>query len=282
MGAPAVRGLGPVWGALALAACVSLEEAPMPRGAVRPGQRTLLLVYASPGPWLGEADSKVETAAKVVPGLGLAVQAAQDERDLARSKDLQQYLPPWRPEEALASLLRTELASSGHPGRLLSPAEAELSAEALGELNKAQDPLDWRRRYLEEGALSRDYSRFLSLDDALVFEVNLAWGASSDGEGNLSPCLSAVARLYRAGTMRLLWRHEDSAEDPAMAKTLYDFKTRPQDLLGSWERLIPGLAQKIAASYRTKLQPAASPSLPGDSAARPAGVPVSLSTATAR
>lgn len=280
-----MKRLFPWLAALFLGACVSLEETPMTKGAVAPGQRTVLLVYASPGPVITESDSKVETAAKIVPGLGLVVQSAQDERDLAASKDLQQYLPDWDPREAFYPLLAQELKSSGHPGRFVSPEEAELPSDTLKRFNRSENVLDWRLRYyLEdpERPTPRNYSPILSLDDAVIFEVNFAYGAASDGEGNATPNLSAVTKLYRANTMKTLWRHEDSVEDKAGAKTLYEFKLQPQDLMGKYQKLMPLLAQKIAASYRENLMKAGAFVAPPAPAGRPSTTTaVAVSTPTA-
>src|SRR5579884_2174114 len=76
-----------------IAACVSVEEAPLGRTAVQKGQRTILLVYPAPAPYVGEDQTKGETAAELIPGLGLVVSDAQNQRDLEASKDLQPYVP---------------------------------------------------------------------------------------------------------------------------------------------------------------------------------------------
>ncbi|MDT1107437.1 hypothetical protein, partial [Pseudomonas aeruginosa] len=66
----------------------------------RPGQRLVLAVYPSPGPWIVDAaDSKAEAAAKISP-VGFLMQSVQNEHTLTVSKDLQQYMP--RPHYALA------------------------------------------------------------------------------------------------------------------------------------------------------------------------------------
>ena len=107
--------------ALVLGGCVSLEEQTLPKGAIADGQRTLLLVYASPGPIFVEDDSKVETAAKIVPGLGLVVKSVQDDSQTRKSKELAQYLPPsFDPAAEFLPLLSKELKNnSGHPGRFI-------------------------------------------------------------------------------------------------------------------------------------------------------------------
>lgn len=296
------RRLAPLLVAPILGACVSLEEAPLPRGAVSPGQRTVLLVYSSPGPVITELDSKAETAAMILPGLGLLVQSAHDDRDLAASRDLQQYLPAWDPAGKFHPLLARELATTGHPGRFIGAEEAGLSPAELSGWNKAEHYLDWRRRYFQENPelpAPRDYSKNLSLDDALIFEVDLAHGVERDGEGNAAPNLSAAVRLLRASTLRTLWRREMAVEDKAGARTLYDFKVEPDDLIAKWEKLMPALAGKIAAALRENLKAegppapaaaaaavstAAAPAVAvSTSAAAPAAPPeVGISTAAAR
>ncbi|MBI4377124.1 MAG: hypothetical protein HY549_11830 [Elusimicrobia bacterium] len=244
--------------ASSLGACVTLEEASMSKGAVQSGQRLIVLVYPSPGPLLSEQDSKVESAAKVVPGIGLVVQSAQNERDLEASKDLQRYLPAWKPAELFFPLIMRELQGIGQPGKLTTAEEAEIAPDMLAKFNQASDLLDWCSRYYwnTPGAsgLSRNYSKLLSLDDALILEVNLAYGASTDGEGNAVPTLSAVTRLLKANTMRLLWRHEDMVEDRAGMRTLYDFKVDGRDLVTKYERLMPQLGSKIALNFRQALE----------------------------
>src|ERR1017187_5051270 len=84
----------------AAAGCVSFQGLPDPRGALKPGQRLVVDVYPSPGPWIiGSADSKAEAAAKISP-LGFFVQTAENQHTLSVSKNLQQYLP--RPRLGLA------------------------------------------------------------------------------------------------------------------------------------------------------------------------------------
>ncbi|HEX4047672.1 MAG TPA: hypothetical protein VH309_07555, partial [Elusimicrobiota bacterium] len=86
--------------AAASAGCVSVQGMPDPHGALKPGQRLVVAVYRSPGPWIiGAADTKAEAAAKISP-LGFLVQTAEDQHTLSVSKNLQQYLP--RPHLGLA------------------------------------------------------------------------------------------------------------------------------------------------------------------------------------
>src|ERR1044072_2547481 len=86
---------------LAFAACVTPEAAPDPRGAIRPGQRVVVLVYQSPGPWIvADPDSKAETARKLLP-LWTFLQGMQEDRINAVSKEIQPYLPRPRYDRAL-------------------------------------------------------------------------------------------------------------------------------------------------------------------------------------
>ena len=231
----------------------------MVKGAMAQGQRTVVIVYAAPGPVMSERSSNLEQAAKVVPGLGLVMKASQDKRDFDASQDLQKFLPPWQPAQLFALGLMQALTASGLPGRLVTAAEAGLSDEALRELNRAQDISDWQLRYYVRGVTDkpgRDYSAIPSLSDALVLEVNLAYGAPSDGEGRWMPELAAVLKLYRAADMSLLWRHEEVVDDKAGLRAFGEFKKQPGDLVAKWQGLMPALAQAMAASLRKNLQDA--------------------------
>lgn len=238
-------------------ACVSLEETKLAKGAITPGQRTIVVVYSGPGPVIEELDSKVEGAAKIIPGIGLVVQDAQEERMLNQSRDLQKYLGPFDAAEHFTPALRGALDLTGHPGKWTQPEETDVPPESWKRLNAAKDLLDWRRRYLLDdpgGPLPRNYSQFLSLDDALVLEVNVAYGCDTDGEGNAKPSALATARLWRAGNMRLLWKREEKVgETPPEERSLYDYKVSPQELLDAYKRLLPLLAQQLAATYRRHL-----------------------------
>ncbi|MBI5630247.1 MAG: hypothetical protein HY921_05130 [Elusimicrobia bacterium] len=263
-------------GTALLASCVSLEEARLAPGAVRPGQKTVLLLYAGPGPLVSAADSNVESAAKIVPGLGLVVQSAQDDRDLAASKDLARYLPAWTPESAFYPRLQEALAVSGHPGAFIAQEQTDVPADSLRKLNEARDALDWRNRYFLpglEGAHGRNYAAFLSLDDALIFEVNLLYGVASDEQGLMVPILGAAVKLLRPATLKTLWRQEFLAEDKPAAKSLYDFKAGPAQLTANWEKMMPELAQKIAAGYRDNLQKAGAYKAPAVAVPAQQGLP---------
>jgi hypothetical protein len=242
---------------LLLGACVSLEEAPMARQALTRDQRLLLLVYSAPGPVLSEEDSKAETAAKIVPGLGLVVKDSQDQRDLKASKDLQQYLPPFDASQEFDGSFRKQLLALGTPSRVISEQDTGLPADTFRRLNAASDELDWQLKYYvqQPGAVgvSRNYSRFLGLDDVVVLEVNLVYGLDSEDEQVYAPTLKAVTKLVRANTMHQLWRHENIVSEPNAKKTLYEFKTSPNDLLFAWKRLMPALGLQIADDLRKNL-----------------------------
>jgi hypothetical protein len=235
-------------------ACTTLDEPRFSASAVRPGQRTVLIVYPSPSPWvIPDPDSKAESAAKTLPGFSFIVQSFQEERSLKESKDLQQYLPRWVAEKKLVPALLEELPKSGFAGTLFLPDQVDLPLEKLRQFNRSSDVLAWQNAYYyeDEGrALSRNYGSLLHLDDALILEVNLLYGVNGNDDGNMVPVLNASSRLVRANTLRTLWRHEDSVEDPAAARSLYEFKSLPLQLVDHWERLMPALAAKIAASLR--------------------------------
>lgn len=261
---------------LFVAGCVSVEEAPLQPAAIAREQRTVLLAYQAPGPFVLELDSKAESAAKVVPGLALAVQAAQDERDLAASKDLQMYVPRF---DAAAAVLKTAapaFAKTAHPGKWVTPEQAELSTGTLKALNAAPDVVEWKRLYYDPSPRpGRDYARLLSLDDALILELNIAPGVATDGEGGASPAVWGVAKLYRANSMRQLWRHEEVMQDDSKKRLLYDFKVKPQDLTDAWKELAPKLADQLAASYAQALAgvPSGAGSSPAGAAPMGGGLP---------
>lgn len=244
------------------AACVAVQTLPDPRGSLRPGQRLVVLVNAAPGPWIvSAADSKAMAAAKISP-LGVFAQDLQDERTLAVSKDLQQYLP--RPpyaalvQESLLASLRVALSSAG----ALTAAQAGVAPAQLAEWNKAKDQLDWRRRYYAphpDSPAPRDYARLLILDDALVLDVNVSYGTRGvEGEEDrIVPMVSAAARVYRGDTSRLIWEHEEFVTDQSSSFTLVEFKIQPQELAGRLRVLAPQTGAAVAASFLKAFQVAA-------------------------
>ncbi|MEK7382072.1 MAG: hypothetical protein AAB262_02170 [Elusimicrobiota bacterium] len=236
--------------AASLSACVSVEPLAAPRQAIAPNQRLVVLVYQAPGPWIiKEADSKAEAAAKVLP-MGFLVQTVQDDKTLELSKDLQQYLPRPRYDHELEAALLTTLKAL-HSGSVQTAAEAGLSPSQLREWNSAKDQLAWRRRYYapEYGASApRDYSKVLSLDDAVVLEVNLSFGTEATDEGQIQPAVSAALRLYRADTTRLLWTASEILTLKSSSMTLSEFKAQPRELTQILEQLAPRLGEAVARS----------------------------------
>src|ERR1700676_2712759 len=133
--------------AAAAAGCVSVQGLPDPRGALKPGQRLIVAVYPSPGPWIiGSADTKAEAAAKISP-LGFFVQTAENEHTLSVSKNLQQYLPRPRLGVAVQDSLLSALRSVRPSGTVQTGLEAGIATAQLAEWNKSKDQLDWRQRY---------------------------------------------------------------------------------------------------------------------------------------
>ena len=237
----------------AFAACVSIEPGPVKNVVIRPGQRTVLLVYPSPGPWVSQSDTKADSAAKFVPGIGLMWQGAQDERALKDSNDLKRYLPGWHVGEEFFPHLASQLKKTGYPGKWLDDKEAGLSPEVVARFNRAKDVLKWRSRFFVPEPRSllhlRNYSNIIQLDDALVLEVNIQYGVTGLG-AQVHPVLESVTRLFRAGTMRLLWEHKAKSEDAALTKHIYDFKVDPEVLKKALRGLMPDLATQIAAGLR--------------------------------
>ena len=271
-----MRRLLPLALALACGACITLNEPVLTPQSIAKGQRTILLVYAAPGPWvITDSESKAEAAAKMLPVFSYAVSSFQDDRYKAASDTLNRYIPRWPSRNLLEAALIKELAKTDFPGHVIPVAEADPDTATLRGWNRAADVLDWQNRYLTPDPTlphPRDYSRFLPWDDALVLEVNVLPMVSADDDGNMIPTLSASSRLVRCQTLHLLWKHEDKADDPGSARTLYEFETLPQQLIDRWKALVPALASKITGSLFGALNPGA-PSLSG-----PAGMALSSGT----
>ncbi len=238
-------------------ACVSMTEETFSKQAIAPGQRTIVAVYPSPGPWVvSESESKAEAASKTLPLLSSVVQSYQDSRDNAAAADLAQYIPPWKPTKLFAPHLMEALSKTDFPGRLIPAAESELDSATLRGLNQAADALDWRNKYFladSAQALARDYSKILSLDDALVYEANLVPSLAADDDGNMIPTLSVSSRLVRCQTGHALWTHEDTAQNKEAARSMFEFKTLPQELVGRWIMLMPALSLQAANGLRGAL-----------------------------
>jgi hypothetical protein len=241
--------------AASAAGCVSVSQLPSARGALKPGQRLVVLVNQSPGPWIiGSAPTKAAAAASISP-VGILFQGLEDEHTLSVSKNLQQYLP--RPpywEEVQDSLLKA-LKVARSSAAVQTGIEAGIAPAQLFAWNKARDQLDWRDRYYAPDPSlppPRDYARVLTLDDALILDVNLSFGTEpvgTDDQAHIAPALTAASRVYRGDTSGLLWEHEDEAVESASTATLVDFEVSPSRLTDALQALAPQLGAKIAASF---------------------------------
>jgi hypothetical protein len=241
---------------LLLSSCVTLGGVAMVPNAVKPAQRTVLIVYASPGPVMRESDSNIKEAAKVIPGLSFIIGATQSKRDLGASQSLKRLLGPYEPAQLFYPQLRKRLSSVAYPGRFVTPAEAEISPRQLKQFNSAKDINDWLLRISgrhPQHPVARDYRPLPQLRDALVMEIDFSYGAPSDGKGNYMPTLTAVTKLFRASDMMLLWRHENSVEDKAGSTPALEFRRHPAKLLKKYEQLMPQLAQQIAQGLAANL-----------------------------
>jgi hypothetical protein len=276
--------------AAAVAGCVSVQGLPDPKGALKPSQRLVVAVYPSPGPWiLGSADTKAEAAAKLSP-LGFFVQTVENEHTNSVSKNLQQYLP--RPRLGLAvqeSLLKT-LRAVRPSGSVQTAFEAGIVPAQLAEWNKSKDQLDWRQRYYApdpEQPAPRDYAKILTLDDALILDVNVSFGTDATDDNKLLPVMAAASRVYRGDTMHLLWEHEDIVSDQTSSATMTDIQVQPSLLTDSLSKIAPALGAAVAGSFLKAFALAPSTSTPhGVAASAPSAglVPMSFfenaSTAT--
>ena len=235
-----------------LAACVTVEPPPNPRGAVKPGQRLIVMVYQSPGPWIvADPDSKAETALKILP-LGTFLQGMQEDRINELSKEIQPYLPRPRYDQAVETALINALKVAYSGATVQTSAEAGIAPLQRRDWNAAADQLDWRRKYYftDAGRASpRDYSKLLSLDDAVIVEVNLSFGLEPDEQDRTLPLLSAASRAYRADTARMLWSREERLSDATSSSTLSEFRAAPVDLTDRLYVLSTPLATKIAAGF---------------------------------
>ncbi|MDD5302315.1 MAG: hypothetical protein PHS14_04325 [Elusimicrobia bacterium] len=269
-----------------LASCVTVEAPPDPRGVIKPGQRMIVMVYQSPGPWIvADPDSKAETAMKLLP-LGTFLQGMQEDRINDLSKEIQPYLPRPRYDQAVEAALIRALKAA-HGGAVQTAAEAGIAPLQRRDWNEASDQLDWRRKYYftEAGRPSpRDYSKLLSLDDAVIVEVNLSFGLEPDDQERTLPLLSAASRAYRADTGRMLWSREERLSDTTSSSTLTEFRASPVELTDRLYLMSEPLAVRIAAGLArdTGLVPAAAPILaPPPEATFVNGAPPAISTAPA-
>jgi hypothetical protein len=235
-----------------LAGCVSMASLPDPRGALKPGQRLVVAVYVSPGPWIVDAaDTKAEAAAKISP-VGFLMQTVQDEHTLGVSKDLQQYMPRPHYGTMVQEALLTELKARISSGSVQTGLEAGIVPAQLSDWNKAKDQLDWRAHYYfpdPDAPAPRDYARILTLDDALILDMNVSFGTTASEDGRLTPEMSAASRVYRGDTSHLVWEHEDEVTDQTSSSTLTEFKLSPSDLTTRIQALAPQLAKASAGSF---------------------------------
>ena len=212
----------------------------------------VLIVYPAPGPMVEDAAG----AAEAVPGIGLLVQSSRNERTRENSALVAKYWPgQWSADALFYQPLLKELKQSGYSGAWTLPADAELTPEKLAPLNAAKDVVDWYQRYYEPpepGTYPRDYSRMISLNGALVFEVSLRYGVMVGGDGAAVPTLGGSAVIYRADTMKEMWRHSEVVQDASGARNIDDFKANIKELAPKIEKLMPQLAHALAVSLHTR------------------------------
>lgn len=250
--------------AAVVAGCVSIQNLPDPRGALGRNQRLVVAVYPSPGPWIvGSADTKAEAAAKISP-LGFLVQTAENQHTNSISKNLQQYLPRPRLGQMVQDSLLASLRSARSSTTVQTAFEAGIVPLQLAEWNKSKDQLDWRLRYYApdpDQPAPRDYATILTLDDALILDVNVSFGtdASEAEDGHLMPTMTAASRVYRGDTSHLLWEHEDVVSDQVSSATMTDFQMQPWMLTDSLQKLAPTLGKTVAASFLKAFAIAAAP-----------------------
>ena len=259
--------------------CVSVQGLPDPHGSLAPHQRIVVNVFPPPGPWIiGASDTKAEAAAKLSP-LGFIVQTAENEHTLSVSKNLQQYLP--RPHLSLAAqtALMSALRAARSVDTVQTGPEAGISELQLAEWNKSKDQLDWRQRYYTpdpDQPAPRDYAKILTLDDAIILDVNVSFGTDATDDGKLVPTMSASWRAYRGDTARLLWEHEDVVGDQVSSFTMTDIQVQPSLLTDSLQKLAPTLGTTIATSFLRTFTVMPSTSIPHLAAPPPGGAPKGL------
>jgi hypothetical protein len=254
--------LWPLALALGCGACVSVGEPVLEPQSIAKGQRTILMVYPAPAPWVvTDSESKAEAAAKMLPVFSYAVSTFQEDRYKAAADTLNKYVPRWPARDLLEAALLKELSKTDFPGHFIPVAEADPDTATLRGWNRSTDVLDWQNRYLTPDPTlphPRDYSRVMPWDDALAFEVNLLPMVAADDDGNMVPTLTATSRLFRCQTMHLLWKHEDTVAVSSGSRSLYEFETLPRQLVDRWQELVPALAAKISGSLYGGLHPTVS------------------------
>ena len=151
-------------------------------------------------------------------------------------------------QETLLKELRLRISS----GTVQTGLEAGIVPAQLSDWNKAKDQLDWRSHYYfpdPDAPAPRDYARILTLDDALVLDMNVSFGVSAADDGRLMPQMSAASRVYRGDTSHLVWEHEDEVTDQTSSSTLSEFKLTPSDLTDRLQALAPKLAKATSGSF---------------------------------
>jgi len=239
--------------AAASSGCVSVEPAPEPHGAYKPGQRLVVLVFQSPGPWIvSSTESKLAGAAEILP-VGFAVQDLEENRALAVSKNIEQYLPRPRYDEEFQQALLLQLRAALSTAAVQTGLEAGIAPEQIQRWNRARDQLEWRRSYFysrdPDLPPARDYSRGLGLEEALVLQVYLSYGTAATEAGALQPEMAAAWRVYRGLNSRQLWEHVEDAVDAASSTTLVDIQTNPADLAARLEFLAPKVGQTVGREF---------------------------------
>ncbi len=250
--------------------CVTVEPAPDPRGSVKPGQRLIVLVSQSPGPWIvADPDSKAETALKLLP-VGNFLVGMQEDRINALSKEIQPYLPRPRYDAAVEAALVSALKSA-HGGQVQTWSEAGITPAQKRDWNVAADQLAWRRKYyfVDDQPSPRDFGKLLSLDDAAILDVNVSFGLepTEDEEQRTVPFLTAAVRLHRADTSRLMWAKELKLGDRTSSSTLTEFRAAPHELTDRLYVMSAPLGRQIADALAREVGLfAAPPPILGDQA----------------
>ncbi|HEX4048502.1 MAG TPA: hypothetical protein VH309_11735, partial [Elusimicrobiota bacterium] len=110
----------------------------------------------------------------------------------------------------------------------------------------------WRERYYSpdpDSPAPRDYARVLTLDDALILDVNVSFGTDASDDGRLLPTMTADSRVYTGDNTHLLWEHEDVASDQSSSATMTDYQVQPWLLTDRLQKLAPALGTEIASSF---------------------------------
>ena len=180
------------------------------------------------------------------------MQSAENDHINSVSKNLQQYLPRPRLGEMTQNALMEALVAARSSTTVQTALQAGIFPAQLADRNKSKDQLDWRLRYYApdpDQPAPRDYAKVLTLDDALILDVNVSFGTDATEDGGLHPTMSAASRAYRGDTSHLIWEHEDVVTDQVSSMTLTDFQMQPWMLTDAWQRVAPALGKTVAASF---------------------------------